>query len=98
MITTKRLKGSQIPGETSAEVVFVYDHRTGGGHYQMRINGRTSGARAQSAAEQEYYALVGQWLEVGAAEMIVGMPLGVVDDVCYTSESNSSIHKSKETK
>lgn len=95
MITTKRLKGSQIPGTTSAEVVSIYDHRSGSMSYQMRIDGRTSGSLSKSVAIEQYYDLVGRWLEAEAAEMIVGMPLGEVsDDVCYTSED---ISNTKET-
>jgi len=95
MITTKRLKGVRATGglsmdsDVSAEVVYVYDDRTRKGGYQMRLDGRTSAMMSQSTAESMYYHIVDAWLEMGAAHMLEGMPLGVLDDSCYDGASET---------
>lgn len=102
MITTKRLKGVRTTGglsetKSSLEVVYVYDDRKKDGGYQMRIDGRTSAMMAQATAEAQYFARLDEWLEMGAARLMSGMPLGIVDDACYTGDSNTDNHEAKET-
>lgn len=103
MITTKRLKGVELSGglsetKSSLEVVYVYDDRKKDGGYQMRVDGRTSPMMAQAAAEAQYFARLDEWLEMGAARLMSGMPLGIVDDECYTGDSNTdNTHEAKET-